>query len=127
MRELFFHALNGRRPFSKKLFLGADRRVDAKTRKRRKGSEIARRTLCETRAACGACRSNFNRIMDISVIFKLAAIGIIITVVCQILKKSDRDDISTVVSIVGLVIARKIAVTMIGDLFATIREIFGVY
>ena len=40
--------------------------------------------------------------MDISVIFKLAAIGIIITVVCQILKKSDRDDISTVVSIVGL-------------------------
>ena len=64
--------------------------------------------------------------MDISVIFKLAAIGIIITVVCQILKKSDRDDISTVVSIVGLVIALTIAVTMIGDLFATIREIFGV-
>ncbi len=31
--------------------------------------------------------------MDISVIFKLAAIGIIITVVCQILKKSDRDEI----------------------------------
>lgn len=65
--------------------------------------------------------------MDISVIFKLAAIGIIITVVCQILKKSDRDDISTVVSIVGLVIALTIAVTMIGDLFATIRDIFGVY
>ena len=65
--------------------------------------------------------------MDISVIFKLAAIGIIITVVCQILKKSDRDDISTVVSIVGLVIARTIAGTMIGDLFATIRDIFGVY
>ena len=31
--------------------------------------------------------------MDISVIFKLAAIGIVITVVCQVLKKSDRDDI----------------------------------
>ena len=65
--------------------------------------------------------------MDISVIFKLAAIGIIITVVCQILKKSDRDDISTVVSIVGLVIALTIAVTMIGDLFAPIRVIFGGY
>ena len=65
--------------------------------------------------------------MDISVIFKLAAIGIIITVVCQILKKSDRDDISTVVSIVGLVIALTIAVTMIGDLFQTVKEIFGVY
>ena len=65
--------------------------------------------------------------MDISVIFKLAAIGIIITVVCQILKKSDRDDISTVVSIVGLVIALTIAVTMIGDLFSTKLEILGVY
>lgn len=64
--------------------------------------------------------------MDISVIFRLAAIGIIVTVVCQILKKSDRDDISTVVSIVGLVIALTIAVTMIGDLFDVIRELFGV-
>ena len=64
--------------------------------------------------------------MEISVIFRLAAIGIIVTVVCQGLKKSDRDDISTVVSIVGLVIALTIAVTMIGDLFDTIQEIFGV-
>ena len=64
--------------------------------------------------------------MDISVIFRLAAIGIIVTVVCQILKKSDRDDISTVVSIVGLVIALTIAVTMIGDLFDTVQDIFGV-
>ncbi len=65
--------------------------------------------------------------MDISIIFKLAAIGIIVTVVCQILKKSDRDDVATVVSIVGLVIALTIAVTMIGDLFDVVREIFGVY
>lgn len=62
--------------------------------------------------------------MDISIIFKLAAVGILITVVCQLLKRSDRDDIATVVSIVGLVIALTIAVSMIGDLFATIREIF---
>ena len=65
--------------------------------------------------------------MDISIIFKLAAIGIIITVVCQVLKKSDREDISTVVTIVGLVIALTVAVTMIGDLFQTIQTIFGVY
>ncbi len=65
--------------------------------------------------------------IDISIIFKLAAIGIIITVVCQILKRSDRDDVATVVSIVGLVIALTVAVTMIGDLFKTIQEIFGVY
>ena len=65
--------------------------------------------------------------MDISIIFKLAAIGIIITIVCQKNKKSDRDDVATVVSIVGLVIALTVAVTMIGDLFKTVQEIFGVY
>lgn len=65
--------------------------------------------------------------MDISILFKLAAIGIIITVVCQVLKKSDRDDVATVVSIVGLVIALTVAVTMIGDLFQTVQKIFGVY
>ena len=64
--------------------------------------------------------------MDISIIFKLAAIGIIVTVVCQVLKKSDLDDLSTVVSIVGLVLALTVAVTMIGDLFETVQEIFGV-
>ncbi len=65
--------------------------------------------------------------MDISIIFKLAAIGIIVTVVCQVLKRSEREDISTVVSIVGLVIALMVAVTMIGDLFDAIQTIFGVY
>ena len=65
--------------------------------------------------------------MDISIIFKIAAIGIIITIVCQVLKKSDKDDIATVVYIVGLVIVLTITVTMIGDLFETVKRIFGVY
>ena len=62
--------------------------------------------------------------MDITVLFKMAAVGIIITVICQILKKSDRDDVATVVSIVGLVIVLTVAVSMIGDLFEEIRRIF---
>ena len=62
--------------------------------------------------------------MDISILFKIAAIGIIITVICQILKKSDRDDIATLVSIVGLVIVLTVVVGMVGDLFAQIKSIF---
>lgn len=63
--------------------------------------------------------------MDISVLFKMAAIGIIITIICQILKKSDRDDIATLVSIVGLVIVLAVVVSMIGDLFSQISNVFG--
>lgn len=62
--------------------------------------------------------------MDISILFKIAAIGIIVTVICQILKKSDRDDIATVVSIVGLILVLTVVVSMVGDLFGQIKQIF---
>ena len=63
--------------------------------------------------------------MDISVLFKIAGIGIVITVICQILKKSDSADIATLVSIVGLVIVLAVVVGMVGDLFKEIQNIFG--
>ena len=62
--------------------------------------------------------------MDISVLFKIAAVGLIVTVICQILKKSDRDDIATVVAIVGLVIVLMVVVGMVSDLFGEIKRIF---
>ena len=62
--------------------------------------------------------------MDISILFKMAAIGIIITVICQVLKKSDRDDIATLVSIVGLEIVLIVVVGMVGDLFDEIKRVF---
>ena len=64
--------------------------------------------------------------MDISILFKMAAVGLIVTVICQILKKSDRDDIAMLVSIVGVVIVLGIVVGMIGELFGNIEEIFGI-
>ena len=62
--------------------------------------------------------------MDISIIFKIAAIGIIVTVVCQILKKSDRDDIAMYVSIIGVILVLTVVIGMIGDLFSEIKSIF---
>lgn len=62
--------------------------------------------------------------MDITILFKMAAMGIIITVICLILKKSDRDDIAMMVSIVGLVIVMLVVVGMVGDLFSEIQRVF---
>ena len=69
--------------------------------------------------------NNFNLIMDISILFKMAAIGLIVTVITQILKKTDRDDIAMLVGIVGMVIALGIVVGLVGDPFDKIGEIFG--
>jgi stage III sporulation protein AC len=65
--------------------------------------------------------------MNVEIIFKIAAIGILITVVCQILKKSDRDDIATLVSLAGLIIALTMVISMVSDLFNTIKDIFNLY
>ena len=40
--------------------------------------------------------------MSVDIIFKIAGIGILLAVICQILKKSDRDDIATLVALAGL-------------------------
>ena len=65
--------------------------------------------------------------MDISIIFKIAAVGIIVTIICQILKKSDRDDIATVVSLVGLIIVLTVVISMIADLFSQIKQLFDIF
>ncbi len=65
--------------------------------------------------------------MDISIIFKIAVVGIIITIICQVLKKSDRDDIATIVSLVGLIIVLTVVITMIADLFAQIKHLFEMF
>ncbi len=65
--------------------------------------------------------------MDISIIFKIAVVGIIVTIICQGLKKSDRDDIATLVSLVGLIIVLTVVISMIADLFSQIRQLFDLF
>ena len=65
--------------------------------------------------------------MEIYIIFKIAAIGIIIAVITQVLKKSDRDDIATLVALAGLIIVLTLVINMVSDLFETVKNIFSLY
>ena len=65
--------------------------------------------------------------MGVEIIFKIAAIGILIAVITQVLKKSDRDDIATLVSLAGLIIVLALVINMIGELFENIKNIFYLY
>jgi len=65
--------------------------------------------------------------MDVGIIFKIAAIGILIAIITQILKKSDRDDIATLVSIAGLIIVLTLIINMVSELFENIKSIFYLY
>ena len=63
--------------------------------------------------------------MDISLILKVAGVGILVTVARQILTRAGRDEQATLVSITGIVIVLLMLVGQIGDLFRTVREVFG--
>lgn len=63
--------------------------------------------------------------MGISLILKIAGIGITVAVACQILQKSGRDEQATFVTIAGVVIVMLMLASEIGSLFSTLRSVFG--
>ncbi len=63
--------------------------------------------------------------MEIEFVLKAAGIGMIVATVCQILTKSGRDEQATLVSIAGVVILLVMIIGEIGEVLASIREIFG--
>ena len=62
--------------------------------------------------------------MDIDLIFKLAALGIV-TVLSILLSRSGREEQALMVTIAGLVLALVMVVKEISELFALIRRLFG--
>ena len=63
--------------------------------------------------------------MDIELVFKIAAIGIIIAVLNQLLIRSGREDQAMMTTLAGLVVVLSILVKQISTLFATIRSLFA--
>ena len=63
--------------------------------------------------------------MDISLIIKIAGLGILVAVASQILSKSGRDEQATFVTVAGIIVVFLMLVQEIGNLFDTVRGIFG--
>lgn len=64
--------------------------------------------------------------MDVELILKVAGVGMLVAVVCQILSRSGREDQSGMVSLAGVVVILLLLARRIGELISTIRGIFGV-
>ena len=62
--------------------------------------------------------------MNVELIFKIAAIGILVAVLNMLLSRSGRDDQALMVSIAGLVVVLVVVVQEISKLFDLIRELF---
>ena len=64
--------------------------------------------------------------MDISLITKIAGIGILVAVASQILSKSGRDEQAMFVTIAGIIVALMLLITQIRELFDLIASVFGI-
>ena len=62
--------------------------------------------------------------MEVSIIFKIAAVGILVSILSQILKHSGRDEEAFLVSLSGLLIVLFWVVPYISELFESVQRLF---
>jgi stage III sporulation protein AC len=63
--------------------------------------------------------------VDVDLIFKIAAVGILVAVLNQLLSRSGRDEQAMMVTLAGLVVVLVIIVREISELFGLIKSLFG--
>ncbi len=63
--------------------------------------------------------------MDVDLIFKIAAIGIIVAVLNQLLVRSGREEQAMLMTLAGLIVVLSMIVTQISELFSTVKSVFG--
>lgn len=62
--------------------------------------------------------------MDIDLVFKIAAIGIIVSILNQVLSRSGREEQATMTSLAGLVVVLMLVAQEIADLFQLVKTLF---
>lgn len=63
--------------------------------------------------------------MDIDLIFKIAAIGIIVSILNQVLSRSGREEQATMTTLAGLIVVLMMVVQKISELFELVKTLFG--
>lgn len=63
--------------------------------------------------------------MDIDLIFKIAGLGIIISILNQVLVRSGREEQATMTTLVGLVVVLMLVVQKIAELFDMVKSLFN--
>ncbi len=63
--------------------------------------------------------------MDVDFIFRVAAIGILVTVLNQLLVRSGREEQAMMTTLAGLVVVMLMIINCIAELFDTVKSVFG--
>ncbi len=64
--------------------------------------------------------------MDVSLIMKVAGVGILVAIAHQILTRAGREEQAMLISVTGVVVVLFLIVEKVGELFGSLRNIFGI-
>jgi stage III sporulation protein AC len=64
--------------------------------------------------------------MDVELILKVCGVAMVITFVCNLLTKAGKDEQSTMVSLLGVVLILILLAEKVGVLISTLRDVFGI-
>lgn len=65
--------------------------------------------------------------MEIDLIFRIAAIGIIVAILNQVLARSERQEMAMLTTLAGVLVVLMMIIPAISDLFETVKSVFGLY
>jgi len=65
--------------------------------------------------------------INVDLIFKIAAIGILVSVLNQVLKHAGREEQAMMTTLVGIVVVLMIVINLISNLFDTVKTMFQLY
>ena len=65
--------------------------------------------------------------MNVDIIFKIAAVGILVAVINQVLQKAGREEMAMMTTLTGIVIVLLMVVNLINQLFSSVKSIFKLY
>ena len=63
--------------------------------------------------------------MNVDILFRIAGIGILVTVIAQVLTRAGRDDIAMLATLSGLIVVLVLVVNMVSDFFNSVRSLLS--
>jgi len=65
--------------------------------------------------------------VDVELIFRVAGVGIIVAVLNQVLKSAEKPEQAMMVTLAGVIVVLMMIIAEIGNLFNTVRQVFGLF
>lgn len=63
--------------------------------------------------------------MDVSLLLRVAGVGMLVAVSCQVLSKSGKDEQALLLTLTGMILVFMMLVGQMGELIASLRAVFG--